>query len=49
MDPETGAKTLLAGNPLALTVDGQTYQILPEEVEVRAQAKSASRWPAKGH
>ncbi len=29
MDPETGAKTLMAGNPLALTVDDQTYQILP--------------------
>ena len=40
MDPEAGAKTLLAGNQLEVVAEGQAYQILPEEVEVRAQAKS---------
>ena len=40
MDPEAGAKTLLAGNQLEVVAEGQAYQILPAEVEVRAQAKS---------
>ncbi len=48
MDSETGAKTLLGGNPLPLTVDGQTYQILPEEVEVRAQAKTGFSVASEG-
>jgi isoleucyl-tRNA synthetase len=39
-DPEAAAKKLLAGKPLPLTVNGETLEILPEEVEVRAQAKA---------
>ena len=31
---------LLAGKPLKVTLDGQDYDILPEEVEVRAEAKA---------
>ncbi len=38
-DAESAAKTLLAGQPLRVTLDGQAYKILPEEVEVHAQAK----------
>ncbi len=39
MDPEPAAKSLLAGQPLKVTLDKQPYEILPEEVEVHAQAK----------
>jgi isoleucyl-tRNA synthetase len=38
-DAESAAKSLLAGQPLKVTLDGQVYEILPEEVEVHAQAK----------
>ncbi len=40
LDPEQVARTLMSGQPLEVTVDGQTYTILPEEVEVKAQAKA---------
>jgi isoleucyl-tRNA synthetase len=33
------APGLLAGSPLKVTLEGQEYDILPEEVEVRVQAK----------
>ncbi|HEY5157628.1 MAG TPA: DUF5915 domain-containing protein, partial [Anaerolineales bacterium] len=39
LDPNTVAPGLLAGSPLKVTLEGQEYDILPEEVEVRAQAK----------
>ena len=39
MDPITAAPNLLAGSPLKVTLEGQEYDILPEEVEVQAQAK----------
>ncbi|MBN2386787.1 MAG: isoleucine--tRNA ligase [Anaerolineales bacterium] len=39
MDPDSVAKLLLAGDPLPISVDGQEYDIQPEEVEVRAMAK----------
>ncbi len=39
LNPEEAARTLLAGQPLKVTADGQKYQILPNEVEVKAQAK----------
>ncbi|MBN1305414.1 MAG: isoleucine--tRNA ligase [Anaerolineales bacterium] len=39
MDPEDGARVLLEGQPLNVLAEGQTYQILPEEVEVHAQAR----------
>ncbi|MFZ5912113.1 MAG: isoleucine--tRNA ligase [Chloroflexota bacterium] len=39
LNPEDVARTLLAGEPLKVTADGQAYTILPDEVEVKAQAK----------
>jgi isoleucyl-tRNA synthetase len=39
LDPNAAAPGLLAGSPLQVSLDGQEYDILPEEVEVRAQAK----------
>ena len=39
LDPNTVAPGLLAGSPLKVTLEGQEYDILPEEVEVQAQAK----------
>jgi isoleucyl-tRNA synthetase len=38
-DPEAAARALLAGLPLTVTVDGEQFSILPEEVEVRSQAR----------
>ncbi|MGC8856751.1 MAG: isoleucine--tRNA ligase, partial [Anaerolineae bacterium] len=39
MDAEQVAHTLMAGQSLAVSVDGEIFDILPEEVEVKAQAK----------
>ncbi|MCI0555248.1 MAG: DUF5915 domain-containing protein, partial [Anaerolineae bacterium] len=39
MNPEEAAHTLLEGKSLTVQADGETYQILPEEVEVKAIAK----------
>jgi isoleucyl-tRNA synthetase len=39
MNAEDVARTLMAGQPLKVTLDGAEYNILPEEVEVKAQAK----------
>ena len=39
MNPEEIAHTLLAGEPLKVKAEGQSYEVLPEEVEVKAQAK----------
>ena len=39
MDSEEVAHTLLAGESLAVQADGQDYTILPDEVEVKAQAR----------
>jgi isoleucyl-tRNA synthetase len=39
MNAEEAAHTLLEGNPLPVQVNGDLYQILPEEVEVKALAK----------
>jgi isoleucyl-tRNA synthetase len=39
MNSEDVAKTLIAGTPLEVKVDGETYQIVSEEVEVKALAK----------
>lgn len=40
LDAGQAALTLLEGRPLQVQVDGQTLEILPEEVEVRAEARS---------
>jgi len=39
MNPEEAAHTLLEGKPLKVKADGGTYDILPDEVEVKALAK----------
>ncbi len=39
MNSEVLAHELLAGKPVPVQVDGETYSLLPEEVEVKAQAK----------
>ena len=40
MNPEAVANLLLAGNPVQVILNGDSLEILPEEVEVRAQARS---------
>ncbi len=40
LDPEQVVRTLISGRPLEISVDGETYSILPEEVEIKAQAKA---------
>jgi isoleucyl-tRNA synthetase len=39
LDPSFVAPVFLAGQPVKVTLEGQDYDILPNEVEVRAQAK----------
>ncbi len=39
MNTEEAAHTLLEGNALKVELNGETFDILPEEVEVKAQAK----------
>jgi len=39
MNPEEVARTLLSGSAVKVSVDGESYDILPEEMEVKAQAK----------
>ena len=39
MNAEEAAHTLFAGKPLKVQVDGETYDVLPDEVEVKALAK----------
>ena len=39
MNPEEAAHTLLEGKSLKVQADGEAYQVLPEEVEVKALAK----------
>ncbi len=40
MEAEETARTLLSGNALQVKVDGETYEVLPNDVEVKAQAKA---------
>jgi isoleucyl-tRNA synthetase len=39
MDSEAAARTLTTGQPLKVTVDGQDYDLLSDEVEVKALAR----------
>ena len=39
MEPDDAARNLLAGESVSIEVNGEKYEILPEEVEVRASAK----------
>ena len=45
---EISARKLLAGDPITIEADGNSYDILPEEVEVRAQAKSGFAVSSEG-
>jgi isoleucyl-tRNA synthetase len=40
LNSEDVARTLLSGHPLQVTVDGVEYGLLPEEIEVKANAKA---------
>ncbi len=40
LEAESAARTLLAGQPLLVTLEDGVYEILPEEVEVRMQAQA---------
>jgi isoleucyl-tRNA synthetase len=48
MDAEVGALKLLDGQSLSVEMDGQTLEILPEEVEVRALARSGFEVASEG-
>lgn len=48
LDAAEAAKVLLAGQPLPLELDGEMYAILPEEVEVRIQARSGFAVASEG-
>jgi isoleucyl-tRNA synthetase len=48
MDAESAARKLLAGEPLAVEVEGETLSILPEEVEVRLEAQPGFSVAAEG-
>jgi hypothetical protein len=48
LEAENTAKTFLAGESLTLEVDGAMVTILPEEVEVRVQAKTGYAVAAEG-
>ncbi len=37
--PKSAARSALSGDPIHLELSGETYEILPDEVEVRAQAR----------
>ncbi len=40
LDAEPAARQLLAGQPVSVEVDGQSVEVLPEEVEVRLNARA---------
>lgn len=48
MDAEKAALKLLEGHSIAVEVNGETLEILPEEVEVRAQARSGFEVASEG-
>lgn len=48
LEPEAAAKQLLDGKPLELVLDGERFEIQPDEVEVRAQARSGYAVASEG-
>ncbi len=48
LDTEGAARALLAGHNLLVAIDGRPYTILPEEVEVRAEARSGFAVASEG-
>ncbi|MHB1383111.1 MAG: DUF5915 domain-containing protein, partial [Bellilinea sp.] len=47
-DPELASRRLLDGQPVDLVVESETFSILPEEVEVRVQAREGYAVAAEG-
>ena len=48
LDAEEAARSLLNGDPVSVTVGDDTLEILPDEVEVRAEARSGLVVAAEG-
>lgn len=48
LDAEKVAGTLLAGDPVAVKASGETYSLLPEEIEVRVNARSGYAVASEG-
>jgi isoleucyl-tRNA synthetase len=48
LDPETAAPLLMEGSPVEIRLEGETLSILPEEVEVRAEAHSGLTVASEG-
>ncbi len=48
MPADNPARKLLAGEPFTIDVDGVSYEIFPDEVEVRAQAKAGFAVASEG-
>ena len=48
MDAAASAPVLLSGQPLKVTANGESFNILPEDVEVRADAKTGFAVAAEG-
>jgi isoleucyl-tRNA synthetase len=48
LDPDAAAQKVLAGQPIMVDVDKVLYEILPEEVEIRVQARSGFAVAADG-
>lgn len=48
LDSEKTAAVLMAGNPVEVNLNGETYSLLPEEIEVRVQAKSGYAVASEG-
>jgi isoleucyl-tRNA synthetase len=48
LDPELSARAFLDGKSVPVTVDGDTYEILPDEVEVRTKAREGLTVASEG-
>lgn len=48
LDATVAAQTLLAGNPVVVKANGETYTVTPDEVEVRVQARSGYAVASEG-
>jgi isoleucyl-tRNA synthetase len=48
LEPAPAAQSLLAGQPVSVTANGESYTIQPDEVEVRMQARAGYAVAAEG-
>jgi isoleucyl-tRNA synthetase len=48
LEPDPAARSLLAGKPVSVLVDGETFAILPDEIEVRAEAHAGLVFASEG-